>query len=152
MKKRLLSIVLIMFAIFMLSGCDNSKSEQYKRTIQELDENIKILEGENDELKSEVENLQNEVDSCNGLISSSDTSLIQTIFWEDGKIYYVENCSFYTDSYCSQPLVSEYIRFYSPIALQIELENGNSAYFSLSNQGIIWSVDRPRFQEVDFGK
>lgn len=150
MKTRLLSIVLTLFAVLMLAGCGDSKSEQYEATIQQLEENIQALEGEKEALGDEIVELQSEIDYLNELANSSDSSLIATIFWEDGNIYYVENCRFFTDSYCSQELISEYIRFYSPTALKIGLENGNSAYCSFSNHGIIWSVDKPRFKEVNF--
>ena len=152
MKMRLLSIVLTLFAILILAGCGDSQSAKYEETIQELEENIQALEGENEALENEISEFQNEVDYLNGLVDSSDTALLQTIFWEDDNIYYVENCQFYTDSYCSQELISEYIRFYSSTTLKIELKNGNTAYCSLSNHGIIWSVDKPRFKEVDFGE
>lgn len=150
MKMRLLSIVLVLFAVLMLAGCGSSKSEQYEETIQELEENIQVLEGEKETLENELAEFESEIDYLNELANSSDSSLIATIFWEDGNIYYVENCRFFTDSYCSQELISEYIRFYSPNALKIGLENGNTAYCSFSNHGIIWSVDKPRFKEVNF--
>ena len=150
MKMRLLSIVLVLFAVLMLAGCGSSKSEQYEETIQELEENIQVLEGEKETLENELAEFESEIDYLNELANSSDSSLIATIFWEDGNIYYVENCRFFTDSYCSQELISEYIRFYSPTALKIGLENGNTAYCSFSNHGIIGSVDKPRFKEVNF--
>ena len=150
MKMRLLSIVLVLFAVLMLAGCGSSKSEQYEETIQELEENIQVLEGEKETLENELAEFESEIDYLNELANSSDSSLIATIFWEVGNIYYVENCRFFTDSYCSQELISEYIRFYSPTALKIGLENGNTAYCSFSNHGIIWSVDKPRFKEVNF--
>lgn len=148
--KRLLIIAFSLFvALLVFTGCGSSTD--YEDQVAELQESNQLLQEENEELQTQVDELTSEVEYLNGIVNSNEDEILQTVFWEDGKIYLVENVKFYTDKFCSEELVSEYVRFYSPQCLRIELSNGNTVYCSLSNHGIVWSVDSPRFKEIDFG-
>lgn len=149
MKKRFFMLVVAMFTIFSCTACGSSKAERLEREVKELESTIEYLTEENSSLSQEVISLTHDVDSLNGLINSSDTALIPTIFWSDGNTYLAENCTFYYDCFCSVEVSSSNLRFSSPISLKIELANGNNAYVSLSNKGVVWSVRRPNFDEVE---
>ena len=149
MKKRFMLVILVMTFSFVLSACGDSSVDRLEREVDELSEQVETLTQENASLTEENQSLTNELDSLKGQVKASDTTLISTIFWKDGKIYYVDNCQFYSDSFCSKPVESTNLRFYSPIVLRIQLSNGNNAYFTFSNGGIVWSVDKPRFREVE---
>lgn len=148
MKKRFLLVILALLTIVSLSACGKSKEENLEAQVAELESELGTLRQENSSLKEENSSLTSEVNSLTGQINASDTELITTIFWRDGKTYYVENCQFYSDCYCSSSIDSQALRFYSPTALKIELSNSNNVYFTLSSQGIVWSVNKPSFREV----
>lgn len=149
MKKRFMLAILVMTFSFALSACGDSSAERLEGEVSELSEQVETLTQENASLTEENQSLTNEIDSLKGQAKASDSALISTIFWRDGKTYYVDNCQFYSDCFCSKPVDSTNLRFYSPIVLRIQLSNGNNAYFTLSNGGIVWSVDKPYFDEVE---
>lgn len=149
MKKRFILVFIIMTLSLMLTSCGTSNVERLEAKVEDLRDQLSTLQEENNSLVEENNALTSDIITLKGQVNSSDTSLISTIFWKDGNIYYVENCKFYSDSFCSKAVDSTSLRFYCPIAIRIELSNGNNVYFTLSNEGIVWSVDKPYFYEVE---
>ena len=152
MKKRFILVVLVIVSLFSFSACNNSDVDNLKNEINELQAQIEALTQENTSLEEEKNSLTKELDSLKGQVNSSDTALISIIFWKDGNTYYVENCQFYSDCFCSDQVKSANLRFYTPICFRIQLSNGNNVYLTLSNNGIVWSVDKPYFREVELEK
>ena len=144
MKKRFaITLITALLLVFTLSSCGPDYKGMYEDRVQRVDE----LTQENQELKQEVDSLKQERNKLLGYANSSSDQFLSTVFWSDGNTYVVGNCKFYSDAYCSQQ-VTKNLLFTSSVSLDIELANGNDVYCSFSNEGIVWSVDRPRFKEV----
>lgn len=148
MKKRFILGLCILTLSLILSACGTSDVERLEEKVESLSQQVATLKEENKSLSEENKALNSDIISLKGQVKASDTSLISTIFWKDGNVYSVEDCSFYYDSFCSKAVDST-LSFYSPISIRIELSNGNNVYFTLSNEGIVWSVDKPYFSEVE---
>lgn len=149
MKKRLVFVFCTLMFLFSLSACGTSKVDRMENEINDLKSQVKSLTEENNSLQEKNISFAKEIDRLNGLFKSSDTELISIIFWYDGNLYTVGNCKFYSDEFCSKQVDSTNIRFYNKISYPLELENGNRVFFSLSNKGIVWSVDEPYFEKVE---
>ena len=139
--KRFLILFFCVILVLSLSACGNDD----ENTVQELQSQIETLEQEKASLEREVDSLKK--------MDVSDNSLLSRVLWGDSADYYVddEEFNFYSDCYCSNKIETpvESLRFYNPTALRFELDNGNMVYFTLSNEGIVYSVNMPRFSEIE---
>lgn len=171
MKRRILSLILLIIS-FSMVGCGNGKKlEQANQKLAEANSTISELESDKISLQSQVDALKQDatlnpsadllsqqLNIANRKIAEleeklndsstekSSKTFLETVFWSDGNVYQVANdIKLYTDSFCSKEstLNRTNILISSPIILKIQLSNQNTAYVIASRDGLIYSTQKP---------
>lgn len=157
-KKRLIRlatlVVLLIIVALISRGCGASSK---KKQVEKLNEQISTLQKQNDELTAQKDAMQAELTEAQAELSNlnqsqtvDQNSFISAMFWGDGKFYVDTNgTEFYSEPACENSLGSN-LKFVSPvICYDIELKNGQTVNAVLSEQGIVYSVQRPNLDEYE---
>lgn len=149
---RLATLAVIIVIVALIGRGCGASSKQKK--VDQLNEQISTLQKQNDELTAQKDAMQAELTEVQAELSNmqqagaaDQNAFISAIFWSDGNFYEdTSGIEFYSEPSCENSLGND-LKFVSPVIFyDMELKNGQTVNVTLSEQGLVYSVQKPNLE------